>query len=330
MEEVSNMQNTRKLRLLDANILYSIAGILFFTIGAYFQKLNFNLGLITTQYFLILLPPIIYLIVRKIDLKKTLRLNKISIKHSILIVFITLLMYPIAISANTLLMLLMSLIGNLNIPQLPTATNTNEYMILIFIISISAGICEEVFFRGFILPGYENLGKKKAIIFSSILFGIFHFNLYNLLGPIVLGLVFSYLVILTDSIFAGIIGHITNNGFAVTLGFIINKMSVPISESQEVLETVEMSTTMALFINLIFFIIVSIITMSIASRLIKIIKKDMDNKNNMVDLNLSQNILSYRNLDENVNFADFIPLIVVLLLFLWTSITQIKEIIYLG
>ena len=114
-------------------------------------------------------------------------------------------------------MTIISFLGNLNIPQLPMATNKSEYVKLLFIISVSAGICEEIFFRGFVLSGYERMGKRRAIIFSAILFGFFHFNIYNLAGPIILGLIFGYLVIETGSIFAGMIGHMVNNGFAVTL-----------------------------------------------------------------------------------------------------------------
>ena len=176
------MIEQKRLRVLDANILYLIGAALFWTIGAYFQSKDLQSGLIITQYIVILLPPIIYIIAKKLSIKKTLRLNKISLKHVFLIVCITILVYPAAVFANTLLLTVISLLGNLNIPQLPMATSSSEYLVLLFIISISAGICEEIFFRGFILSGYERMGRKKAVILSSILFGIFDFYIYNLMG----------------------------------------------------------------------------------------------------------------------------------------------------
>lgn len=326
------MYTEKRLKVIDANILYLIGAILFFTVGFYFQNLSFKLGLVITQYLLILLPPLLYLVIKKISIKNTMRFKKISIKHGVLVTCITLLMYPMAVSSNTFFMLLMSLLGNLNIPELPTATNTSEYIVLMLIISISAGICEEIFFRGFILSGYENLGKKRAIIFSSILFGIFHFNLYNLFGPIILGLVFSYLVILTDSIYAGIIGHITNNGFAVSLGFIINKLSGFFEESHEVVESVEISTTTALFMNLVVFAGLSIITVSIAFKLIGIIKKDIREEKKIIrENNFHQESTEYEEVvKDKVSFKDFTPLLLVLPLFLWIAIMQIREIIYLS
>jgi len=147
-----------------------------------------------------------------------------------------------------------------------------------------------------------------------------------------LGLVFSYLVILTDSLYAGIIGHITNNGFAVTLGYIINRIADSALETQEVVESMEVSTTIALLVNLAVFIGISIFTISIAFRLIKIIKRDMKNqKNIMYKNNFDEEGTEYEKIQRNkVSFLDFLPLLFVLPLFLWIGIIQIKEIIYLG
>ncbi|AOY76364.1 type II CAAX endopeptidase family protein [Clostridium formicaceticum] len=323
------MLEEKKLKLADANILYLIGAILFFTMGFYFQHLSLKWGLIITQYVLVLLPPILYLKVKRIPIKKTMRFNKISVKHGFLVIFITLFMYPTAVLANAIFMMLMSLLGNLNIPELPTATNPTEYIVLLFIISISAGICEEVFFRGFILPGYENLGSKKAIVISSILFGIFHFNLYNLFGPMVLGLVFSYLVILTDSIYAGMIGHIVNNGFAVTLGYILNKFAGFLEQGQET--SVEISTTLALLMNIAVFGIIAIVTGFFAFRLIKIIKKDREKQKMFLEENnLQEEDKKYIITKYPVSLKDFIPLLFVLPLFLLIAIIQIREIIRLG
>ncbi len=316
------MPDQKQLKVFDANMLYLIGAILFWTIGAYFQIRNFQSGLIITQYIIILLPPIIYIAVKKLSIKETLKLNKISLKHSFLIVCITLLIYPAAIFGNTLLMTVISFLGNLNIPQLPMATNKNEYIVLLFIISISAGICEEIFFRGFILSGYERMGKRKAIIFSAILFGFFHFNIYNLAGPIILGLVFGYLVLETGSIFAGMIGHMVNNGFAVTLGFILNLAMDLLPDMDAVNETIiDVPTPLAMLTTTVLFGIISVVTLSIAYRLIKIIKKDQK------DLNLGTH---YRYEKTDVRKFEFIPLIFTGILFIIITIIQIKEIISLG
>ncbi|SCY96740.1 type II CAAX endopeptidase family protein [Alkaliphilus peptidifermentans] len=334
------MKNTRSLSVLDANILYVIGAFLFVIVGAYVQQRDLIVGLLITEYILVLLPPFIYLLIRKINIKNTMRLNKISLKHGFLVVLITLLMYPAAVFANALGMFLLSLFGNLNIPQLPTAENVREYAVLMFIVSISAGICEEVFFRGFILPGYEPLGKKKAVVLSAILFGVFHFNLYNLFGPIVLGLVFGYLVILTDSLYAGIIGHIANNGFAVTLGFALQFLSKMIEELQDLgmneaaTEVPEVSTTVALLISMALFGVIALITGFIAYQLIKVIKKDMAIKEKTgLEDNYSiveDHDLECEELQPKTKFYEFIPLLLILPIVLYVIHVQISEIIRLG
>lgn len=316
------MTEQKRLRVLDANILYLIGAILFWTIGAYFQSKDLQTGLIITQYIIILLPPIIYIMAKRLSVREVLKLNKISFKHVFLIICITILIYPAAIFGNALLITIISFLGNLNIPQLPTATNRSEYLMLIFIISISAGICEEIFFRGFILSGYERMGKKKAIIFSAILFGFFHFNIYNLLGPIILGLVFGYLVLETGSIFAGMVGHIVNNGFAVTLGYILNLAADFIPDTDAAGEmTVDMSVSLAMLASTILFGIIAIITLSIAYQLMKIIKRDKEEP----DLEIYS-----EDGETDVKKSEFIPLIFTGILFIIVTIIQIREIISLG
>lgn len=313
----------KKLRVLDSNILYFTTAILFWTAGAYFQGKSFKGGLIITQYIIILLPPVLYAVLGGFNIKEIFRLNKISLKHGFLIACITILVYPLAAFGNALMMAIMSIFGNLNIPQIPTATNSSEYLIFIFIISISAGICEEIFFRGFMLSGYERMGKRRAIIFSAVLFGIFHFNLYNLIATTILGLVFGYLVVETNSIFAGVIGHMVNNGFAVTLGFILNLTVNHLPDMEVASEmAAEIPTSLAMVYSTLVFGVLAIITSILAYQLVKIIKKDCR------DLNQDK---EYENNGETgVKAVEFLPLILPIVLFIITSIIQIKEIISLG
>ena len=325
------MINEKRVRVLDANILYFIGAILFMTIGAYAQLKSLRFGLLITEYILVLLPPIIYLAIKNINIKKSLRLNKIKTKHGFLVVCITLLMYPTAVLANAIMMLLLSLLGNLNIPQLPTASNAADYIVLMLIVSISAGICEEVFFRGFMLRGYEALGQNKAIVISAILFGVFHFNIYNLFGPIVLGLVFGYLVIITDSLYAGIIGHIANNGFAVSLGFLVNFLSskLPVAEAN----VTEVPTTLALLGSVVFFGIVAVITGFIAYNLFRVIKRDFAEKGSIQEESSTAIIveeLETLEMIEKTTIFEYIPLLFIIPIFIYIAGIQIFEIIKLG
>ncbi|MDR5659564.1 type II CAAX endopeptidase family protein [Serpentinicella sp. ANB-PHB4] len=305
----------KKLKVLDGNILYVISALIFLFIGMFLHFEDERIGLIMIQVFVVLIPPIIYLKLKGLSVKKIMRFNKLRGKHSFLIVCITILMYPAAMLGNMLLLIILSLFGELHPPQIPTAENVGEYVILMLIVSITAGICEEVFFRGFMLRAYESIGKRKAIIFTAVLFGMFHFNLYNLFGPIVLGLVFGYLVYLTNSIYAGIIGHIVNNGFAMTLAFAINVFS---SNTQgDIVAEPEISVTLSLIVTFIFFSIIASFTGYLAYQLIKTIKKDLAHELNK----------EFEVVEKKTRFWEFTPLLIVIFIFAFVSSFQIRQIL---
>ncbi|MCD5410100.1 MAG: CPBP family intramembrane metalloprotease [Clostridiales bacterium] len=334
------MRIEKKIGIFDANILYLIGAFLFIFLGSYVQMKEILSGLLITQIFIILIPPLLYLALKKVSIKRTMRLNKLSIKHGLLIVVITFLMYPVAVTANAIGMFILSLFGNLSIPQLPMPTHFMGYVKAMAVISLAAGVCEEIFFRGFILSGYEKLGKRNAIIISAILFGIFHLNIYNLLGPIVLGLVFGYFVVLTNSIYAGIIGHIVNNGIAVTLGFIMIKAQEMLQEYIEVAgeASVELSTTQAMLVSLLVFGFIAVITSTIAYFLARIIKRDLEEIETSYSPENPYNFEeeSHIEIDNIVHneskygLLKYFPIIIVIGVFIFFVYMQITEIIKLG
>jgi uncharacterized protein len=68
--------------------------------------------------------------------------------------------------------------------------------LLLFFTCITAGITEELIFRGYLFPRLELLLKnqKLAILLSSLFFGLMHYGyctLLNVIGPIVIGFVFA-------------------------------------------------------------------------------------------------------------------------------------------
>lgn len=320
-----------KLKVIDGNILYLISALIYFTIGLFVHFEDERLSLIAIQFFVVLLPTIIYIKVKGASLKETLRLKKIRVKHCFLVSIITILLYPLAMLGNIIILILLSLFGELQPPQIPTPNNVVEYFILILIVSLVAGICEEVLFRGFMLSAYEKIGKTKAIIITSILFGFFHFNLYNLFGPIVLGLVFGYLVFLTDSIFAGIVGHMVNNGFAMTLSFLINIVTekFPIDELPA---EPDMSITTSLMMSFVFLAIVSIITGFIAYVLFEHIRKDMKKLEEVIiyedEIKFEENNFVEESSEIYITkFSDFVPLIFIVPLYAFVILFQIKQLL---
>ncbi len=85
------------------------------------------------------------------------------------------------------------------------------------VIAVTPALCEELFFRGLILSGLRRLGLWPALITCALLFGLAHSSVYRLLPTFFIGLLLSWLVWRTGSIWTGIVAHALNNGIAATL-----------------------------------------------------------------------------------------------------------------
>lgn len=87
------------------------------------------------------------------------------------------------------------------------------YTVVAFV--IIPALVEEFIFRGIVLSEYASYGKFTAIVMSSVMFGMLHFNLKQLLTYVFCGVVVSYAVYVTQSLWAGILLHVFNNLYAV-------------------------------------------------------------------------------------------------------------------
>lgn len=260
------MEKIERPSILEVNILYLVLGLLLWFVGSIAQARELYSGLLFTEYIIILLPNLIYLKLMGFSLKKVLRLNKISLKQIGYIIFITIFAYPVAIFFNFIMTIIITTFGNTLLDPIPMAETPTMYFISLFVIALGPGICEEVMFRGTIMSAYGNLGKRKAIIYSSILFGIFHLNIQNLLGPIVLGIVLGTTVYKTNSIYASIIGHTLSNGIAVTIGYIstqamdnIGIEEVPALEIPNFLQMLILLLILGTFASISMFILVKLL-----------------------------------------------------------------------
>ena len=91
------MRDRNKPSIFEANLLYLVLGVALLTIGGFFQNRELYSGLLITEYILILLPCLLLLIIKGAPIKETLRLNKIRLRQIILVVFITIFTYPLAV-----------------------------------------------------------------------------------------------------------------------------------------------------------------------------------------------------------------------------------------
>ncbi len=118
------------------------------------------------------------------------------------------------------------------------ATNLGFFFTL-FTMAVTPAICEELFFRGYIQRQSERLFKTwlPAVLFTGIIFGLYHMRLTQAVPLSMLGVYMAYVVWVSGSLVPGILVHLLNNGFAVGLGAYIaasETLSLQDIESMEI------------------------------------------------------------------------------------------------
>lgn len=186
--------------------------------------------LLINQYVLILAPVLFYVIVNKLDFKEVFRIKSPGLFPAIVIALLAIPAQFTASALNTIVVYLLQFVGNIPPQAIPVPENTTGLIVSLLVIAVSPAICEEMLHRGILLSAYERRGSIRAVFITAIFFGIFHFDITNLLGTVFLGLLLAYYVIRTNSIFAGVLAHFLNNAIAILMQYFLWR-DVPIGET---------------------------------------------------------------------------------------------------
>lgn len=210
-------------KLAETGLLYSIVAFLLLSAGAYVQNRNFTSGILITEFVIILLPPLILLKLKKYNIREVLRLNRVSFLNLVIIFSMMLFTLWIVTILNLFnLWLIKAIFGRVLVSPLPIAET--PLLVNILLIGGSAGICEEVMFRGVIQRSFERMSVFWSIVITGFLFGLFHMDFQKLLGTFLLGVLIGFIVYRTNSLFAGMFAHFTNNSLAVIISTLAGKL----------------------------------------------------------------------------------------------------------
>lgn len=216
----------RRPGVVRAGILFSVTILLFILIGYRAQKSEFYTGVLITEFLLIMLPALLFLLFFRYDLKKVLRLNKTSAVNFLLIFCIMLFALPIASIVNLAnLLIVNSIFGKIIVSQPPVAENLTGLLVNILLIGGTAGLCEEFLFRGVLQRSFEVFGKARAILLAAFLFSLTHLDFQKIFGTFALGVLIGFLVYRTDSLYSGMFAHFTNNSVAVVVSYAATKLT---------------------------------------------------------------------------------------------------------
>lgn len=121
---------------------------------------------------------------------------------------------------------LFNLFGLTLMDSVESATMTAERFSMFLYMGVGAPIAEELLFRGVVLRKLQPYGKRFAIIMSAFVFGVFHGNLVQIPYAFLVGLIFGY-VALEHNILWAMVLHMINN---LVLGDMLSRLTASLPE----------------------------------------------------------------------------------------------------
>lgn len=158
------------------------------------------------------------------NMKKYLRLYMPRLLHVLLAVCMLLGALPLFLEIGVFLKNLIPGIadGSEQIELLLKINKPIELLVLILVMAISPGVCEELFFRGVLLRfAHQRTGKlMMAAIITSILFAAAHNSLYNTPSITIAGIMLCYIYYWSGSMITGMIAHTVYNAVQIYFSYL--------------------------------------------------------------------------------------------------------------
>ncbi|GMQ58545.1 hypothetical protein AN1V17_29400 [Vallitalea sediminicola] len=184
---------------------------------------NFNIkitsvsSILIPQLLFIAFPVIIYFIITRQPVKKTLMLKKLDIINVLLAIGIGLLIQP--------LLWLINIISQIFFENKISGTifTLAEYPLwmLLILVAVLPAINEEIVTRGILMSNYKNVNVFKAALVSGLSFGMLHMNVNQFSYAFVMGAILFILVKITGSIFSSMLIHFLINGLQMVLAKLV-------------------------------------------------------------------------------------------------------------
>lgn len=162
----------------------------------------------------VVLPGLIFLLLFRCNIAEWIPLRKVKGSTIGFTLLLTVLIQPLIYFLNIISQLLEK---NVALDLFSRTEGVSDFA-LVAVIGIFGPVCEEVVFRGILLTGFKRSGRIFAsILWTALLFGLFHLNLNQLGYAFLIGFVSAMLVEATDSLIPSLILHIAINSYNVLL-----------------------------------------------------------------------------------------------------------------
>lgn len=219
IEKRSDMKEKQIPGMGDVVLLFSILLIILMLAGSILIVKYGIVGLVIEQL-LILGCTAFYCWYIKTDFKKVFSLNKPCISGFVAGTIMWVGVYVLMMILTVLLSALFPGSAASASEDLTSILGNQPIWIILIVAALLPAICEEVAFRGFLFGTLSNRYKiVPAIIWTGLIFGLYHMNLVKLIVVGILGGFLAFAVYRTKSIATSMWMHFINNSFALIAGF---------------------------------------------------------------------------------------------------------------
>lgn len=168
------------------------------------------------------LPAVLFLLVTRTKPISFCKLKKVHLSTVLMTVLYTLLLEPLITVVNAVTTLF---VNNTVADMSGQITGLPLWMMLLGV-AVYAPFAEELTFRGVIYQGYAKQENRwKALLLSSLLFGLMHMNLNQACYAFVMGVALALLMEATGSMLPAFITHFCINGLSTVLMFVMDSMT---------------------------------------------------------------------------------------------------------
>lgn len=178
--------------------------------------------LMLVSQLLLLIPSVVYIVASRKNLKRAIRLKKISPFNIVLCIMFAILIMPVMNLINAI-----SLLFSQNMIQgtVTDIVSNNSLFLSVFVVALIPCLFEETIFRGVFYNEYRKSNIKMGIFLSALLFGLMHQNFNQFTYAFAMGIVFALLIEATDSIVSTMVVHFVINANSVIMTYMLPKMT---------------------------------------------------------------------------------------------------------
>lgn len=180
--------------------------------------------IVFTQLFAVALPCVVAVFLKKADYKTAFSLRPLEPAKGLCCFLLGVALQPIAMLANVPLRNMVMLFdGEVHNAVSKPPQSVWEIFLLLGVVCVVPALFEEFLLRGLLLGSVKKYGINVAVIVTSLMFVFLHQDFSSSVGLLLLGVVLAYSVLMTGSVWAGVVTHFSFNATGVVIDYFVNK-----------------------------------------------------------------------------------------------------------